>query len=240
MENHHHHLMVTRDNIIIQEGQHCDDHLGALISAATTQRRLSVISSHLSQQHSLSQQVLNSLSTASQSFSYNNNSEEDNKVRRIDDDEKQCVFCTIVVGDSPAFKLYEDNICLCILDAKPLSVGHSLIIPKSHFSSLEATPPSLQVVAAMCSVVPTLSNAIMKATHCDSFNLLVNSGASAGQVIFHTHLHIIPRRAHDQLWKSETFRRRPLKSDGDTALLADSIRGQLAHLIDKPDLVTEK
>ncbi|CAL8177831.1 unnamed protein product [Prunus armeniaca] len=77
-----------------------------------------------------------------------------------------CVFCKIIRGEAPAFKLYEDDICLCILDINPLSRGHSLIIPKSHFCSLKATPPD--VVAAMCSKVPFISSAIMKATDSDS------------------------------------------------------------------------
>ncbi|XVE72690.1 hypothetical protein DITRI_Ditri11bG0059000 [Diplodiscus trichospermus] len=98
-----------------------------------------------------------------------------------------CVFCQIICGESPALKLYEDDNCLCILDTSPLSLGHSLIIPKSHFSSLDTTPPS--VVAAMCSKVPFIGNAIMKATGSDSFNLLVNNGAAAGQVIFHVSCH---------------------------------------------------
>ncbi|XP_057534680.1 adenylylsulfatase HINT3-like isoform X2 [Amaranthus tricolor] len=95
-----------------------------------------------------------------------------------------CVFCQIIQGNSPAFKLYEDDMCICILDTNPLSRGHSLIIPKRHCCSLDATPPS--VIAAMCSKVPFISNAIMKATGSDSFNLLVNNGAAAGQVIFHS------------------------------------------------------
>ncbi|OMO70069.1 Histidine triad (HIT) protein [Corchorus capsularis] len=111
--------------------------------------------------------------------------------------------------------LYEDDTCLCILDTSPLSRGHSLIIPKSHFSSLDRTPPS--VVAAMCSKVPIIGNAIMKATGSDSFNLLVNNGAAAGQVIFHTHIHIIPRKARDCLWTSESLHRRPLKLDQEAS-----------------------
>ncbi|XP_073013586.1 adenylylsulfatase HINT3 isoform X3 [Typha latifolia] len=81
--------------------------------------------------------------------------------------EKGCVFCMITRGESPAFKLYEDDICLCILDSNPLTYGHSLIIPKCHYPALEATPPP--VIAAMCSNVPFLSSAIMKATNCGYF-----------------------------------------------------------------------
>ncbi|XP_057851369.1 uncharacterized protein LOC131061613 isoform X2 [Cryptomeria japonica] len=119
----------------------------------------------------------------------------------VKEDEENCVFCDVVRGRAPALKLYEDETCLCILDINPLSHGHSLIIPKIHFSSLEVTPSA--VAAAMCAIVPVLGNAIMKATCADSFNLLVNSGASAGQEIFHTHFHIIPRSRHDKLWRSE-------------------------------------
>ncbi|KAJ7961640.1 Histidine triad nucleotide-binding protein [Quillaja saponaria] len=140
--------------------------------------------------------------------------------------QKDCVFCNIIRGESPAFKLYEDDMCLCILDTNPLSHGHSLIIPKSHFSSLEATPPS--VVAAMCSKVPFISSAILKSTGCDSFNLLVNNGTAAGQVIFHTHIHIIPRKAHDCLWASESLRRHPLNLDEAAFQLVSHVKELLS------------
>ncbi|KAM5562971.1 adenylylsulfatase HINT3 [Rosa sericea] len=140
-------------------------------------------------------------------------------------DKNDCVFCKIIRGESPAFKIYEDDVCLGILDTHPLSRGHSLIIPKSHFPSLKATPPA--VVAAMCSKVPFISSAIMKATGSDSFNLLVNNGTAAGQVIFHTHIHIIPRKALDCLWASESLRRRPLNIDQEASRLADRVREQL-------------
>ncbi|MBA0860159.1 hypothetical protein Goshw_014612 [Gossypium schwendimanii] len=164
-----------------------------------------------------------------------------------------CVFCQIIRGDSPAFKLYEDDMCLCILDTRPLSPGHSLIIPKSHFPSLDTTPPS--VVAAMCSKVPFISNAIIKVTGADSFNLLVNNGVAAGQVVFHkislnnaytdlddnfewfvydikfqTHIHIIPRKAGDCLWTSESLHRRTLKVDQETSGLANRVRELLLNM----------
>jgi len=140
--------------------------------------------------------------------------------------ESGCVFCKIIRGEASALKLYEDDVCVCILDSNPLTLGHSLIIPKCHFPSLKATPPS--VVAAMCSKVPYISNAVMKATACDSFNLLVNNGKAAGQVIFHTHIHIIPRKACDCLWASESLQRRPLKLDEEALRLANSVREQLS------------
>ncbi|CAE6228746.1 unnamed protein product [Arabidopsis arenosa] len=142
--------------------------------------------------------------------------------------QNDCVFCKIIRGESPCLKLYEDDMCLCILDTNPLSHGHSLIIPKLHYPTLEETPPS--VVAAMCSKVPLISNAIVKATGSDSFNLLVNNGAAAGQVIFHTHIHIIPRKERDCLWASESLRRHTLKLDKEASQLVSRVRQQLCNL----------
>ncbi|CAN1172366.1 Adenylylsulfatase HINT3 [Linum perenne] len=139
-----------------------------------------------------------------------------------------CVFCSIVRGDSPAFKLYEDDVCLCILDRNPLSHGHSLIIPKNHFSSLDSTPPSL--IATMCSKAPFIANALMKASGSDSFNLLVNNGAAAGQVIYHTHIHIIPRKTNDCLWTTESLPRYPLIFDQEASHLVSSVREQLLNV----------
>ncbi|XP_057509470.1 adenylylsulfatase HINT3-like [Actinidia eriantha] len=182
-------------------------------------RRLALLSSHLhptiasSSEEKPTSQRLSALNCASSSECEKGNRESD------------CVFCRIIRGESPAVKIYEDDLCLCILDTNPVSRGHSLIIPKSHFPCLQETPP--YVVGAMCSKVPFISNAVVKATSCDSFNLLVNNGASAGQVIFHTHLHIIPRKARDCLWDSESLPRRPLKLDQETSQLADQIRKEL-------------
>ncbi|CAL1396161.1 unnamed protein product [Linum trigynum] len=142
--------------------------------------------------------------------------------------DQDCVFCSIVRGQSSAFKLYEDDSCLCILDRNPLSHGHSLIIPKAHFSTLESTPPSL--VAAMCSKAPFIANALMKATGSDSFNMLVNNGAAAGQVIYHTHIHIIPRKTNDCLWTTESLPRYPIIFDQEASRLVSSIREQLTNV----------
>ncbi|KAK9281720.1 hypothetical protein L1049_004624 [Liquidambar formosana] len=109
-----------------------------------------------------------------------------------------------------------------------LSFSQNLI-----FLHWQATPPS--VVAAMCSKVPFIGNAIMKATGCDSFNLLVNNGAAAGQVIFHTHIHIIPRKARDCLWASESLRRRPLQLGEEASQLVDRIREKLSLSINSED-----
>lgn len=187
-------------------------------------RRLAVLCSHLRPCSSSSPPLIDSRND-SQIVSYLNCSSQ-SQIGDLKDNPKDCVFCQIINGHSPAFKLYEDDTCLCILDTSPLSRGHSLVIPKLHFCSLDVTPPS--VIAAMCSKIPFISKAIKKVTGCDSFNLLVNNGAAAGQVIFHTHIHIIPRKARDRLWASESLRRLSLKLDHEASQLAENIREQLS------------
>ncbi|KAI3749700.1 hypothetical protein L2E82_20316 [Cichorium intybus] len=189
---------------------------------AAQQRRLSVIASHLRPITVPPTAAHGSSSIVSPAQC---NSSDSEKQRNSETD---CVFCKIIRGDAPALKLYEDDTCLCILDTNPVSPGHCLIIPRCHFPSLVATPPS--VVAVMCSKVPYISKAVMKATGSDSFNLLVNNGVAAGQVIFHTHIHIIPRRARDRLWASESLKRHPLKVDEEALHLVNDIRQELSFV----------
>ncbi|URE09496.1 Scavenger mRNA decapping enzyme C-term binding [Musa troglodytarum] len=186
------------------------------------QRRLAVLSSHLTQTGPAPPSALGPLPGVSTSRCSGGGGETERS------GEKGCVFCRIIRGESPAFKLYEDDVCICILDSSPLSLGHSLIIPKLHAPSLESTPPP--VVAAMCSKIPILSSCIMKATQSDSFNLLVNNGLAAGQVIFHTHLHIIPRKTGDKLWPSESLRRQPIEANPEISHLVNSIQDLVSSL----------
>uniref|UniRef100_A0A7N0TZP3 HIT domain-containing protein n=1 Tax=Kalanchoe fedtschenkoi TaxID=63787 RepID=A0A7N0TZP3_KALFE len=189
-------------------------------------KRLAIVASHLRPLTTTTASSASGLTTATASS-------DSCPARDEEADAADCVFCKIARRQSHAFVLYEDDVCLCIFDSNPLCPGHSLIIPRSHFSSLGTTPPS--VVAAMCSKIPYLSDAIMKATSSDAFNLLVNNGAAAGQVIFHTHIHIIPRKTRDCLWASESLQRHSLLFDGTTSRLADTVREHLKSPDKKED-----
>ncbi|KAL0436207.1 UNVERIFIED_CONTAM: Adenylylsulfatase HINT3 [Sesamum radiatum] len=123
---------------------------------ARVRRRLSLLASHVNPSQ---EALLPTCLSASPCASWDANGEKEVK------EQEGCVFCKIIRGEAPALKVYEDDACLCILDTYPLCHGHSLIIPKCHFPSLDVTPPS--TIAAMCSKVPLISNAIMKATGCD-------------------------------------------------------------------------
>jgi histidine triad (HIT) family protein len=113
-----------------------------------------------------------------------------------------CIFCKIVKGELPCYKIYEDDNFLAFLDIQPISKGHTLIIPKKHYNNFAETPANL--LSEMIKIVQKIGIAVNKATNADGFNIGLNNGSAAGQIIMHTHFHIIPRFNNDDLhtWPS--------------------------------------
>jgi len=105
--------------------------------------------------------------------------------------DSQCIFCRIVAGEVPAYKLHEDQHILAFLDLGPLSRGHTLIIPKGHWKTLDQVPA--EVTAAIGRWLPAMSRAVMEATGGDAWNILQNNGKAAHQAVDHVHFHIIPK-----------------------------------------------
>ncbi len=109
-----------------------------------------------------------------------------------------CVFCAVVAGDAPAIRIYEDDDYLAILDIRPFTRGHTLVIPKVHTVDLTDTPP--QTVAQMSVIGQRIAKAARASgLHADGNNIAVNDGKSAFQSVFHIHLHVVPRRTGDKL-----------------------------------------
>lgn len=130
-----------------------------------------------------------------------------------------CLFCKIVAGEIPADKVYEDGEVLAFLDINPTNPGHTLVIPKEHYPDLAQTPS--KVASSVMAVIPSLAKSVMKAVEAPAFNMGVNNGAQAGQMVFHTHFHIVPRFENDgyQLWKGK-----PYESPEVAKEIADKIR----------------
>ena len=101
------------------------------------------------------------------------------------------IFDSILSGEIPCHRVYEDDHVLAFLDIAPLSRGHVLVIPKERASHLHEL--SDESASAMGRVLPRLCRAVMKATGCEHYNLLQNNGAPAHQAVFHVHVHIIPK-----------------------------------------------
>ena len=107
------------------------------------------------------------------------------------------VFGKILDGAIPCHRVYEDEHVLAFLDVGPLSRGHTLLIPKERVAGLHEL--SEEAAAAIGRVLPRLCRAVMQATGAEAFNVLANTGTSAGQVVMHVHFHVIPRVGADGL-----------------------------------------
>ena len=111
-----------------------------------------------------------------------------------------CIFCSIIKGDIPSFKIYEDNDFLAFLDIAPGTKGHTLIIPKVHATTLEELPDDK---AAKILVLAKKIVKAMKEVHgFTNYNIIQNNGKLAGQTVDHYHMHIIPRYSVEEvgLW----------------------------------------
>lgn len=107
----------------------------------------------------------------------------------------ECLFCKIVKGEIPSKKVYEDDVSFAFLDINPCTRGHTLAIPKKHYTSL--TQMSADDIGSLFKAVAKLSKAVLNVTNTDSFNMGMNDGKSAGQEVDHAHVHIIPRYKND-------------------------------------------
>ena len=102
-----------------------------------------------------------------------------------------CIFCKIVAGEIPSYKVYENDHVLAFLDIFPVSKGHTLVIPKAHAQDLAAG--SVEDAVELMKTIHDLAPRLVKALGANSYNLGMNHGENAGQIVLHTHIHIMPR-----------------------------------------------
>jgi len=103
----------------------------------------------------------------------------------------ETIFSRIIRGEIPCHRVYTDEAVLAFMDINPLSEGHVLVIPKEPAQTLDELSDS--AAAAVGRVLPRICRAVRKATGAPACNVLVNSGAEAGQEVMHVHFHVIPR-----------------------------------------------
>lgn len=108
-----------------------------------------------------------------------------------------CVFCKIVSGEIPSYKIYEDDNFLAFLDISQATIGHTLVIPKKHFTNIFELDNSTANKIYEC--VVNVSNKLKNALDFEGFNIINNNGELAGQTVFHYHIHLIPRYKNDNL-----------------------------------------
>jgi histidine triad (HIT) family protein len=111
--------------------------------------------------------------------------------------QRKCLFCEIISGNVDAFKVYEDEEVLAVLDINPISRGHAIIMPKKHFQFLFQIPDEL--VKKLFAVSKNLMPILVNVTKSQGVNLLVNQGITAGQHIEHFSINLIPRHVDDKI-----------------------------------------
>lgn len=129
-----------------------------------------------------------------------------------------CLFCKIVKNEIPSAKIYEDEKILAFLDINPVNPGHSLVIPKEHFKDASSTPDDL--LSNLTTISKKIGQALIKSGIAEGFILSTNNGKAAGQEIFHTHFHIIPRKLNDELthWEQKKYQ------EGEMEEVAEKIK----------------
>jgi len=105
-------------------------------------------------------------------------------------DDNQCIFCKIIAGEINSYKVYEDNDFIAILDINPVSKGHTLLLPKQHFSIMPQIPAD--VIGRMGVAVKKISNIMLKMLGAKATTIYIANGGAAGQIAPHFMVHIIP------------------------------------------------
>lgn len=113
--------------------------------------------------------------------------------------EKDCIFCKIIAGELPSCKVYEDNNFLAFMDINPAVRGHTLVIPKHHCRNLLDTPDNIG--ADFYPVLKKVANACKAAFNAEGIYMFQQNEPAAGQEVFHSHVHIIPRYKGDDFGK---------------------------------------
>jgi histidine triad (HIT) family protein len=110
-----------------------------------------------------------------------------------------CIFCKIVEGTIPSYKVYEDENCFAFLDIFPANRGHTLVIPKKHVGDIhEADAHTYAQVAGAAKVVADL---LLAQLGSDGISVFQMNREAGWQTVFHLHMHVIPRWENDGLHK---------------------------------------
>lgn len=133
-----------------------------------------------------------------------------------------CLFCKIVAGEIPSNKVYEDERTYAFLDIAPVNPGHTLVIPKAHSHNIFDIQP--EDWAAVAGTARKVAIAIEEALGADGVNIGMNNREHAGQVVFHPHVHVIPRHKGDgiKLMPQRTYH------EGEAGPVAEKLRAALS------------
>lgn len=109
----------------------------------------------------------------------------------------ECIFCKIIAGEIPSYKVYEDEWTLAFLDIGPVNPGHTLVVPKKHFANIEEADE--ETLGRVIKTVKKVGLSLKKNLGVAGYNVLEANDSEAGQSVPHLHFHLIPRLPGDGL-----------------------------------------
>ena len=137
-----------------------------------------------------------------------------------------CIFCNIADGKIKARIISQNNKAIAFLDAMPLSIGHTLIIPKTHYKKVQEM--SREDSSAVFDLLWQVSFAVEKAAEVNASTIAVHNGREAGQEVPHVHIHIIPRKIDDGAGPVHSmFKKRPVSNPEEMDSILDRIKRML-------------
>lgn len=138
--------------------------------------------------------------------------------------QEDCIFCKIVAGKLPSYKVYEDEGYVAFLDINPFALGHTLVCPRRHGETLWDMDE--HEIAEVFRVASKVSMGVVAATNADGFRIMQNNGEAANQEVAHIHVHVIPNKLEDK----GRFMNRMKPSEAEMAKVADSIKTEIGRL----------
>lgn len=129
---------------------------------------------------------------------------------------EKCIFCKITRKEIPSKIIFENDLNLAFLDISPISKGHTIVIPKKHYITLEdITDYELNELYKTVKIIATL---IHEKLDIEGYNILQNNFSAAGQAVKHFHVHIIPRNIDDDTFRVKIPRNQANESELNTVL----------------------
>jgi histidine triad (HIT) family protein len=144
----------------------------------------------------------------------------------LDRFDQACVFCKIIQGEVPCYRVFEDDSTFAFLDNRPLFPGHVLVSPKPHFVTLTDLPAG--DVGPLFEKVQLLAQAVEAALEADGTFVAINNRIS--QTVPHLHVHVVPRRRRDGL-KGFFWPRQDYKDDQARQSVCAAIEREVARLL---------
>jgi histidine triad (HIT) family protein len=118
---------------------------------------------------------------------------------------ENCIFCKIINGDIPCAMVYQDEDTFAFLDINPINKGHTLVIPRQHHENIFSTPS--EIFSKMANTAQKIAKRQKEVLYADGVNIGMNNAPDAGQVVFHAHIHVMPRYKNDgyELWHGKIY-----------------------------------